>query len=263
MRLRAVTVPPVIVPFALACASGLLSCLAFPPVGLWPLAFIAPWPLALAVAGTGRGAAPGAFAAARAVFAASILKWGILHAWLVQVTAVGTPALVVYCSLHDALAAWMLVRAMRAAPCAPLALLVPLVFGASEAFRAMVLFDGYPWFRWGHPLVEWPVVVQAADAIGELHATLLALVVALASVPLALASSGCDGGAAGAAGAAGASDEQDAPKGPDESSDEQGGSAGAPGSGGRAVGSWGCGAGTEFADCWRSGGNGGGWCGWG
>jgi apolipoprotein N-acyltransferase len=173
-----VTVPPVIVPFALACASGLLSCLAFPPVGLWPLAFIAPWPLALAVAGTGRGAAPGAFAAARAVFAASILKWGILHAWLVQVTAAGTPALVVYCSLHDALAAWMLVRAMRAAPRAPLALLVPLVFGASEAFRAMVLFDGYPWFRWGHPLVEWPVVVQAADAIGELHATLLALVVA-------------------------------------------------------------------------------------
>jgi apolipoprotein N-acyltransferase len=168
----------VIIPFALACASGFLSCLAFPPVGLWPLAFLAPWPLALAVAGTGRGAVPGAFAAARAVFAASILKWGILHAWLVQVTAAGTPALVVYCSLHDALAAWMLVRAMRAAPRAPLALLVPLVFGASEAFRAMVLFDGYPWFRWGHPLVEWPVVVQAADAIGELHATLLALVVA-------------------------------------------------------------------------------------
>jgi hypothetical protein len=50
VRLRAVTVPPVIVPFALACASGVLSCLAFPPVGLWPLAFLAPWPLALAEA---------------------------------------------------------------------------------------------------------------------------------------------------------------------------------------------------------------------
>ena len=172
------TVPAAIVPLALACASALLSCLAFPPVGLWPLALLAPWPLALAVAGTGRGDHPAAGRVLRQVFAASLVKWGVLHAWLVQVTAAGTPALVVYCSLHDALAAWMLLRLVRLAPGAPLALLVPLAFGASEAFRAMVLFDGYPWFRWGHPLVEWPALVQAADAVGELHASLLALVVA-------------------------------------------------------------------------------------
>ena len=166
-----------------ACSAILFTC-AFEPVGWWPLAAVAAAPMALAVRCSGPAArAAFGWRAALAAGAALFVKWLVLHAWLVQVTVAGTPALAVYCSLHDLLGLACLAACARTLPrWVPWAVLLPVALGASEAFRAMVLFDGYPWFRWGHPLIEWPLAVQGADLVGELFASVVALTVAGAMV---------------------------------------------------------------------------------
>ena len=165
-----------------AAISAVLFGCAFAPVGWWPLVAFAAAPLALVVV---RRPGPEGFRAAlprrTALAVAGVLavKWFVLHFWLLQVTGAGTPALAVYCTLHDMLALWLLVRCARALPAGtPWAALLPIAFGAEEAFRALVAFDGYPWFRWGHPLIELPVLVQGADLVGELFASILSLAIA-------------------------------------------------------------------------------------
>lgn len=191
---------------ALVAASSAAFACAFPPVGLWPATVVAAALLALVVArSVPRGTRGGGLPWRVALAAAPVLwlKWLLLHAWLVQVTVAGTPALATYCTLHEILALWLLARCARAVPArVPWAVLVPLALGAGEAFRALVLFDGYPWFRWGHPLIEMPVLVQGADLVGELFASLLVLAVAGAAVDLVTARGARGGAFAGASVAA-------------------------------------------------------------
>lgn len=174
---------------AVAALAGALFGCAYPPVGWWPLVVASVPLLALVVARRQDGPdAPRAafpWRVAAAVGAVGFVKWLVLHWWLLQVTEAGTVALAAYCAGHELLALWLLSACARSLPRAvPWALLLPLAFGAEEAFRAMVLFDGYPWFRWGHPLVELPVLVQCADLGGELVASLLVLAVGGAAVDL-------------------------------------------------------------------------------
>ncbi|RLS22438.1 MAG: hypothetical protein DWH71_02695, partial [Planctomycetota bacterium] len=124
-----------------------------------------PWRVALAVAGV------------------LWVKWFVLHFWLLQVTVAGTPGLAAFCTFHDLLALFLLVCCARVLPArTPWSLLLPLAFGAEEAFRAAVFFDGYPWFRWGHPLIDFPILTQGADLIGEIFCSLLVLACAGAMV---------------------------------------------------------------------------------
>ena len=117
-----------------------------------------PWRIALAVAGV------------------LLIKWFVLHFWLLQVTVAGTPGLAAFCTAHELFAILLLVWCARVLPArTPWAVLLPLAFGAEEAFRTMVFFDGYPWFRWGHPLIEFPMLAQGADIIGEIFCSLLVL----------------------------------------------------------------------------------------
>jgi apolipoprotein N-acyltransferase len=174
---------------ALAAVAGVLFGCAYPPVGWWPLVAAAVPLLAMTVVRPrADGPAPRAafpWRVAAAVAAVAFVKWLALHWWLFQVTEAGTVALAAYCTCHELLALWLLAACARSLPrSVPWALLVPLAFGAEEAFRAMVLFDGYPWFRWGHPLVELPVLAQCADLGGEMGASLLVLAVGGAAVDL-------------------------------------------------------------------------------
>ena len=194
---------------ALAAAAAVLFGCAYPPVGAWPLVLLAAPLLASVV--VARGADPAApraglpWRVAAAVAAVGCVKWFLLHWWLLQVTGPGTFALAAYCTLHELLALWLLARCARGLPRGvPWAVLVPLAFGAAEAFRAFVLFDGYPWFRWGHPLVELPVLVQAADLGGEFVPSLLALAVGGAALDVRTAASGPRAARAGVAIAAAA-----------------------------------------------------------
>ncbi len=167
---------------ALAALSAALFCVAWEPVGLWWAIALAPAPLVLVVAwrdGRGRTVAPG-WRTYAAVGAVSVAKWLVLDAWMVQITEAGMPALAVYCTAYDLLALWLLGRLARRTAAwgeVPWAVLVPLAFGAVEVLRALILFHGYPWFRWGHPLVEWPALVQGADVVGEVFASIIALAI--------------------------------------------------------------------------------------
>ncbi|RLS46172.1 MAG: apolipoprotein N-acyltransferase [Planctomycetota bacterium] len=113
---------------------------------------------------------------ALAVAGVLLVKWFVLHFWLLQVTVAGTPGLAAFCTGHELFAMLLLVWCARALSVrTPWAVLLPLAFGAEEAFRALVFFDGYPWFRWGHPLIEFPMIAQGADLIGEIFCSLLVL----------------------------------------------------------------------------------------
>ena len=171
---------------ALAAVSAVLFGCAYPPVDAWPLVLAAPVPMVLVLAGA--GAAHGLRAAlpwrvAGAVAAVGVVKWLILHWWLFQVTPAGTPGLAAYCTFHELVGLFALVSCARVLPArVPWAVILPVALGGAEVFRTLVLFDGYPWFRWGHPLIELPVLVQGADLVGELFASLLALSIAGAAV---------------------------------------------------------------------------------
>jgi apolipoprotein N-acyltransferase len=181
-----------------ALAAVLFGC-AYPPVGWWLLVTVAAFATAWIVV---RVPVPGAAAGPRAVLPWRIalaispvlwVKWFVLHYWLLQVTVAGTFALALYCTLHELLGLWLLVRCARALPSrTPWAVLLPLAFGAEEAFRAAILFDGYPWFRWGHPLVEQLALVQGADLVGEIFSSLLVLSMAGALIDVLVRWAGAD-----------------------------------------------------------------------
>jgi len=147
----------------LAAAHAGLFVASFPGLNLWPLTFAAPLPLiwlAVGAATTRR--------ALLTVFAVQLLMWLWMLRWIMAVTAAGYPALAVYMALHAVLFVWLLRRIVRHPVTGrwPLAFVAPVVWVGIECLRGNLLFDGFPWFLAGHPLIEWPLLVQSADLLG-------------------------------------------------------------------------------------------------
>jgi apolipoprotein N-acyltransferase len=149
--------------FMLSLAHAILFALMLPPFDLWFTAFLAPLPLAwLALnARTAR-------IAMSAAFVAQLLMWLWLLRWIVNVTFIGYPALALYLALYGAAFVVLLrfLHRTRTIGRLPMAVLVPFVWTAVEFFRGDVLFDGYPWYLLGHPLIAFPLLVQSADLFG-------------------------------------------------------------------------------------------------
>lgn len=208
----------------LGLCHALLFGLAFPPMNLWPLAYVAVAPLMVCAAiyaapSTARSrrreptdarsprpaeetvnpAAPPARSRARSarlalgVWLGVLPMWALHEAWLIDVTIAGYPLLAMYLSLWPAAFVWILARlrsgAMRAHE--PLWwLLPPLVWTGLEALRAEVALTGYPWFLLAQPLtrpLSWASpspVLFLASLIGATGVTLL---IACVQTPLAWA----------------------------------------------------------------------------
>lgn len=150
----------------LAGAAAVLFAASWPPIGWWPLAFVALAPLALAVDG-----ARSARGAALAAIVAFIPAWFWIEWWLVQLTPPGFAALVVFCSLYAGFFAALLHMVDRGANRRlPLALVVPILWCAVEFLRARVVLGGYPWFQLGYALLGGPessgVLAQSATLSG-------------------------------------------------------------------------------------------------
>lgn len=167
---------------------GLLVILMFPPVGLWPLAFVGIVPLALA----------GAWAGGRPVRAGLLAAAGVLPAWLfeqrwmIDVTALGYPLLAVCQALMTGAFVTIVAfvagggRKGRAAVLRRwVAVVVPVAWVGMECFKAKLFFTGYPWYLAAHPLIEWPVLGAPAGWIGTLGVSLLVAMIAGAVVALA------------------------------------------------------------------------------
>jgi apolipoprotein N-acyltransferase len=151
---------------------------------LWPLALVAPAPLAwLAV----RERSPRR--AFLSVLAVSLLMWLWLHRWVLQLTPPGYVLLAAYCALYPATFV-AIVHVMRRRPAlrrAGLTLLVPIVWVGLESLRGELVFDGYPWYLLAHPFVEWLASIQSADLFGTYFVSFLAAMPAGLIVDLALA----------------------------------------------------------------------------
>jgi len=166
----------------LALAHALMFLCAFPPIGLWPLALLAPAPLAW-LALTARSARSAFFLTLIVQF----LMWLWIDRWLIDVTIAGYPLKALYMSLYGCAFVWLMRRLHRHPRFArwPAALTLPLAWVALECLRGELVFDGYPWFLLGHPLVEAPACAQSADLLGVYLLSFLAAAAAGAVVDLA------------------------------------------------------------------------------
>ncbi len=168
-------------PVLLALVSGVLYFLAFPPVGAWPLAFVALVPLLVALGGRRPLHAALLGLISGSVTAVAGFYW--LMPMLLQFS--GMPAAV--CALlllllglwqggRMALSAWLHARAARGGW--PEALAFPLALVAGEALYPLL----FPWFL-GCALVPAPVIAQVADLGGPI---LLTLLLAVSNTAIAL-----------------------------------------------------------------------------
>lgn len=149
--------------WALAAIWAALTWMSFPPLGLWPLAFVSLTPLTwLALrAATVRQAM-------LATYVWGVALWLALSPWLVQVTIVGYPMYALLLGVYPMLFVWAFRRlsAHRWLKHVPSAILLPVIWIGIEYLRGELLFNGYPWFLLAHPIVEWPVLAQTIDAVG-------------------------------------------------------------------------------------------------
>jgi apolipoprotein N-acyltransferase len=121
-----------------AIAAGLMLTGAFPPVGFWPLAMIAPALLTLAVWGKGRWATVGLAAICATAFFVSLLSWVVNVAWYAWA---GIALLEIFLFTVMALALRPL-HSLRAWPLA-----VAGWWVAQEALRDRFPYGGVPWGR--------------------------------------------------------------------------------------------------------------------
>ncbi len=155
---------------------GLLGAVAYPPIGLYAAAFIAPVPLMLVAlrpcgsprrAGlwAGLGVAP---------------WWGIAHVWTISVSQLGFVPLVLLLSVYAWLFVWIVGRMAARWGVPRAAVFVPIVWVGLEFLRGSVAFDGYAFYLTAHPLVQSPGAGLAAPAawLGTYFVSFLVAVIA-------------------------------------------------------------------------------------
>ncbi|MEE2719475.1 MAG: apolipoprotein N-acyltransferase [Planctomycetota bacterium] len=148
---------------------------AFPPVGAWPLILLSAWALIRA--------AVGARTTGHLLLATGVLftlLWLWIQRWTADVSGPGYPVLAVYMAGWMCLMAWLLRRFARDRFYRnwPMACTAPVVVVAVEYLRGCVVFDGYPWYFFGHPLIDAPALIQFADTVGSWWGSILVATVA-------------------------------------------------------------------------------------
>lgn len=172
--------------WALAAAHVALWIASFPPYGWWGLALVSWAPLCMLAVRDRRTWAP-----CIAVAGSSFAGWMWMQRFLADISVGGYPALGVYMALWSVLAFILVRRFALQAPSGalPLAVTAPIAAVAVEWLRGVVVFDGYPWYHAGHPLIDASLVAQVADLSGASLASVIAVACGGAAADLALSSS--------------------------------------------------------------------------
>lgn len=140
----------------LSLLSAVLLTTLWPPFGLWPLAFVAIAPLAIAAIADAREprSRRAGVCFALIVLLTQSLPWGVAHAWMMQLTPPGKVLLDLYCAAYVALFALLLRRVARSprAVRLPMAFLLPVLWVGCEFLRTTVVLGGYPWYPLGMAL---------------------------------------------------------------------------------------------------------------
>ncbi|MGC9454967.1 MAG: apolipoprotein N-acyltransferase [Phycisphaerae bacterium] len=142
-----------------AALSALLLTLSFAPFDVWPLAYVAlvPWAVALLNPSNPR------WALLWAVLGGALFWAGNLY-WLWWITLTGYAALVVYLTAYWLLAALLLRGGVKRG--LPAWLVLPVVWVAMEYARAYVI-SGFPWFFLAHSQYARTRLIQIADLTGQ------------------------------------------------------------------------------------------------
>lgn len=166
---------------------GLLMLLAFPPVGLWGFALLAPLPLGwLTERGADKSGRWGLWAALGVM-----PFWLFEQSWVSRVSAVGYVPMCLYLALFTWLMVWAGGRIRRRAASVPVTLILPVVWVGVDFLRGSIAFDGYPWYFVAHPLIDAPRLAWPATFLGTYSVSFV--VVALAGAVLDLRQGGRDG----------------------------------------------------------------------
>ena len=154
----------------LAIGPPLCTALAFPPCGLWWLTFVAltGWVVLAALPTLTRTAWV-------AVTMSSLAMWLWFQLWVIDVAVVGYPFMCLYLALYAPLFLWIARRVAGGSVGRrlPWAVLTPLVAVTVEWVRGVVVFNGYPWYSIGQPLIDCPPLAQIADFGGTPAASFL------------------------------------------------------------------------------------------
>lgn len=135
-----------------------LLSLIFPPLELWPLAFVCLVPWGVAVCRCQR---PWLLHWGSFVFGWAFYLLNLY--WLEPVTGLGYVALAFYLGLYWPLSAWAL-RTGRRAGISPVWSL-PVVWVACEYLRAWIM-TGFPWFFLAHAFYRQTSFIQISDTVG-------------------------------------------------------------------------------------------------
>ncbi len=159
----------------LSSAAALSLYLAFPPLALWWCGFLAPMFLLLAVR-----AAPSWRSCALIVGLTHMPLFAVLQWWIIDVSALGLPAFIVYLSVCWSILALLLRALDRSVPacCLRATIVLPLGYLTSEFLRGDLVCGGYPWFFAGHPLIASTMLSQCADLFGAATLTIFVGVMA-------------------------------------------------------------------------------------
>ncbi len=141
---------------------GVFLALAFPPVGLWPVALVAIVPLIWAACRTGGSAK----SAAMLVGLGAFPGWMFQHVWLLHITGPGYPAMGVYMSAYTAVFVWLIAQARCADWPIPMSVVAGLLWTAFEVLRGELLLTGYGFYLLGHPMIDSTLLSAPAAILG-------------------------------------------------------------------------------------------------
>lgn len=153
----------------LTLATVVMFAWIFPPLAIWPLAFVCLGPWAYGVATTQR-----AWVIHWTSFLGGWVFYLICARWLMPVTGLGYVGLGFYLALFWPAAAWA-VRAGLRHGISPI-LTLPSAWVATEYLRGWVM-SGFPWFFVGHALWAQTELIQICDLVGAYGISFLALLV--------------------------------------------------------------------------------------
>lgn len=155
-------------PTALAIMAGLLILAAFPPLSLWPLAFLFLVPLLFALEGASPSKAFWLAGLSAAVFFAGLLHWIVFNPaverWVRPLLYLGVVLIAAYLALYFAAAAaaarWIAARTRL-----PLWLVLPFCWTVAEYLRELGMM-GFPWGAAGYAVTRFLPAIQMAELTG-------------------------------------------------------------------------------------------------
>lgn len=130
--------------FAAALLWASLWALSYPRPNLWILSHVALVPLTLLAI-----RASSTWRLIRVVYPVSLLWWGGMLYWLIEVTGPGEAALAAYMAIYPLAYAWMIRRVFLRFPKLPLMVTMPVIWVGLEYVRSWAL-SGFPWYMLGH-----------------------------------------------------------------------------------------------------------------